>query len=105
MLGKIGLLLESTPMDMHRSFVLLAIAVVKSFWPISRSAGCSILVGIEFQISTRLKPRSDTYSRTPSLETPTGFNIVVAEAVSELFVRSRFGTVVKFFCPSTRSAG
>src|ERR1035437_3071428 len=105
MAGKIGLPLESAPTEAQRSELSLKIDVVKSFWPISTSAAWSIWVGIFFQISTRLNPRSVTIRRVPSLVTDTGLSSVFAAAVRELLVRSRFGEVVKFGSPNTRSAG
>ena len=80
MTGKVGFPLLSVPATWHKFAESFGTDCVKLTCPISTSAGCWFLVGIEFQISTRLKPRSATYSRWPSLVTETGLSIVLAVA-------------------------
>src|SRR5215469_6339610 len=97
-LGYVGLWAGSVPLDCVQSagvslFVvsveevaaepakaLLATEPVMSGWPISTSAGVPLAVGIEFQISTRLLPRSVTKRRVPSEVTDTGSTMVAAVA-------------------------
>src|ERR1700733_5880467 len=100
-----GLPLASVPTDVQRSVLSLAKDVVKLICPITTSAGCWFLVGISFQINTRLNPRSATNRWTPSLVTEVGLSMVFDAATRELSIRLRFGVVVKFGAPKTRSAG
>ncbi len=67
-------------------YALFGIDVTMSTCPSSRSAGWLFVVGILFQISTRLNPRSVTIRCVPSLDTETGVSIWFAAACSELFV-------------------
>ena len=71
-----------TPACGHRSMLSLEMALVKLVWPISTSAGFPFCVGMEFQISTRLYPRSATNKCRPSLVTETGVSMVPWVAVS-----------------------
>ena len=75
-----------------------------SGWPISTSAGCWFWVGMLFQISTRLWPRSVTNRWTPSELTATGFSSVLAAAPKVCLVRSGWVAVLKLGSPRTMSA-
>ena len=103
--GYVGrLVVESVPFEGHSLAELLASELVMSGWPTTTSAAAKLDVGIEFQMSTRLCPRSVTYSRTPSEVTETGL-LMLLEVASLLFlVKSGSTNVVRVFCPRTRSA-
>ena len=55
--GYVAAPVESVPFDGHRSAASFEIPVSKSFCPTTTSAGFWLVVGIEFQISTRLLPK------------------------------------------------
>src|SRR5690348_11367032 len=67
---------------------LLAIELFRSGWPTTKLAGAAFEVGMLFQIRTRLKPRSVTYSRIPSEVTATGLSRFEAVALDDCCVRS-----------------
>src|SRR5579863_4305397 len=76
-----GLLEVSTPAWGHSAVLSLAMVLVKLTCPTSTSAGLPFCVGIEFQINTRLYPRSATKTCRPSLVTETGLSMVPWVAV------------------------
>ena len=67
-----GLPLLSLPVDWQNVVAQFATAVVISGCPTTTSAGWSIAVGMLFQISTRLKPRSAMNRCVPSEVTEVG---------------------------------
>src|SRR5436190_22739986 len=92
--GKIALLSLSNPLGRQRFLLLLeseAFSVSDPFMsgcPSAKSAACPFCVGMLFQTTTRLCPRSVTYNLVPSDVTDTGFSRVLAVADTAIFVRS-----------------
>src|SRR5208283_4504523 len=75
-----------------------------SGWPISTSAATPLVVGIEFQINTRLYPRSLTNRCVPSEVTETGSNMLEEVALVDWFATAVALYVVKLGAPTTTSA-
>src|SRR5258708_8352183 len=101
--GYVGLLLLSVPLDTRRLRLSFVTAVTKSIWPMTTSAACPFCVGIEFQINTRLKPRSETNMCVPSAVTAMGESSVLGPADIPLFVRSSPRTLLYLAAPLPQS--
>src|SRR5437868_9088461 len=94
----------SVPFEGQAFAELLATELVISGCPTTTSAAAKLELGIEFQIMTRLWPRSVTNSRTPSEVTETGLLRFLEVASLPFLVRSGSTKVVRVACPITRSA-
>ena len=99
-----GFVVGTVPFDGHSAAELFAIAVLMIRLTHGDIRRAAFVVGIEFQITTRLWPRSETKSRTPSDETETGLLKLVGVASLPFFVKSGSTKEDRFFWPNTRSA-
>src|SRR5665213_2425419 len=96
----VGLPSASKLVATQEAILPLSSSLVMFGWPTTTSAACPFCVGMEFQINTRLWPRSVTYRRCPSEVTDTGSNRLLAVGGRSLIVAA--GTVEKFGSPKTK---